>query len=191
MNDSIHKSHTKFVLNNLPIVTNSILDVGCGYGRIANEIRKVAPNADIQGVEICKSFADKFIINYENCFVGSIENYIPSKKFDLIIIITVLMYIEISEIPPIITKLWEALNKNGRLICIEPSNSFLVAARKLIKRKQLQPTGEDVLYFSEKEFSKLFQIQKSSGLLIANEYFGLLPILNKPILHHGLVLEKI
>ena len=34
LNESIHRRHVRFVLNNCPEVTKSILDVGCGYVRI-------------------------------------------------------------------------------------------------------------------------------------------------------------
>jgi len=191
MNDSIHKRHSEFVLENLPKMTSDVLDVGCGYGRMAAEIKKKNPSIKIQGVELCKPFADKFISDYGNCFVGSVQEYTPSKKFDVIIIVTVLMYTEISEISSIITKLWHSLNKNGRLICIEPSTSFLIEARRLLRKKELQPTGENVHYFSKSEFLEVVEKNLNSSMFVANQSFGLFPIISKPVIHHGLVFEKI
>ena len=55
VNEMVHRRHVAFTLRQLcPLPTEgAILDVGCGYGRVAKELVKLYPDLNIEGVDIC------------------------------------------------------------------------------------------------------------------------------------------
>jgi len=184
VNNSIHKKHTKFIISNLPGSAQSLLDVGCGYGRLAEEIQSARNNLKIQGVELCEEFARKFSKNFGPCFNGSMLDYVFSESFDVIIFVTVLMYAQKNDLKQIIEKYWSQLNPGGLLICIEPCLNFL------IKWQQVKGVGElHVLYFKKQELLELLLTQPHA-ILTTQKSFGLLPLINYPTLHYGFAIKK-
>ena len=189
LNNRIHRLHIQFILNSLNNNTKKLLDVGCGYGRISQDLLKYKPNINIEGVELSTSFAQYFEKNIGTCFQGSLQSFVPKKKYDAIIIVTMLMYIDSNELSINIEKLWQSLKPGGVLICIEPIDNFLVSLRQKCKLGYFEPTGENsVNYFNHEEFNQLFNfpdsITKSEGKI------GLLPLLNMPILHKAITITK-
>ena len=189
INNYIHNSHIKFILNNIPRDCKAVLDVGCGYGRISTEIKKRKSNVDIEGIEICKAYAEHFNSEIGACFHGTAQEYIPKRKFDAIIVVTILMYAQPDELQALLEKLWGSINPGGRLICIEQNINILIRARMLLGGRLFQPTGKDVIYFSK---NKLYSILSSlfDAKISDSRSFGMFPILNFPIMHNGFVVDK-
>jgi len=185
VNNAIHKKHTNFIINNLPEPAQSLLDVGCGYGRLAGEIRSARSNLKIQGIELCEEFAKKFSNNFGPCYHGSMQDYVSSESFDVILFVTVLMYAEKGDVKRIIEKFWSQLNPGGMLFCIEPCLNFL------FKWKQAKGRGQELhaLYFRKKELSDLLNAQPQA-VISTHKSFGLLPLINFPALHYGFAVKK-
>lgn len=190
INQRLHRKHMEFILHAVKPDHYKFLDVGCGYGRISSEIMSKRSDVKIQGVELCQAYAEKFREDIGSCFHGTLQEYQPEDKFDVIIIVTVLMYAGTEELPGIIDKLWNALNPGGRIICIEQSMNLLIKLRQAMKNRHFEPTGGDVIYFAKEELEKKFS--HLTGLhKIDSRAFGMLPLLNLPTMHNGFVFEKI
>jgi SAM-dependent methyltransferase len=125
LNQHIHKAHLGFVLGNIIGGTQRILDAGCGYGRVSLEILKQFPKADITGMDVSATYVDLYQKNtWRNAFQGSIS-LLPEHtgSFDLIICVTVLMYLPQQELKQTIGELLKHLTENGKIILIEPLKS--------------------------------------------------------------------
>lgn len=190
LNANIHKQHTEFVLSALTPDTLTLLDVGCGYGRIADEVASIRPDIKIFGVEPCEPFAEQFRSKYAGCAPDTIQNFHTDDSYDVIIIVTTLMYVSPQEHMNVATKLWKSLAPNGRLVCIEPCSNWIINARQHIPIDALKPTGKHVHYFSRKELTEIWTSQPASKLLHAKGA-GILPYANCPRIHEMLIIEKI
>ena len=189
LNNRIHRLHIQFILNSLNDNTKTLLDVGCGYGRISKDLLKYKPALSIEGVELSSSFSNHFEKDIGPCFQGSLQSFIPTKKYDAIIIVTMLMYINSDEISMNLKKLWQSLQPGGILVCIEPIENFLVSLRKKYKLGYFKPTGENrVNYFNNKQLNKLLNLPNS--IIKSETNLGLLPFINKPILHKAITITK-
>ena len=166
MNEIVHRRHVTFVLHklsNLPLGAK-ILDVGCGYGRIAKELITLYPDLNVEGIDICKSFADQFERSVGPCFHGAIEDYRPKQRFDAILAVTSLMYLEENARCAAVQRLWAALKPGGTFVCIEPSVELPRLCRRLLGRAP-KATGGDVRYFSANEIKSLFGNEENSALM--------------------------
>jgi len=190
LNDIVHATHTKFILENMPDELETALDLGCGYGRISIEIKNKHPLVSIEGVEIGDTFSEDFRKTIGSCFKGSMQDYQPRHCFDLIIIITALMYIPEIEIQKTIDKYWSFLNNGGHFICIEPYESSLIKLRKASKNKTLAPTGEQVKYFKRDELTSIFDGLPNASQ-VDKRFFGIIPFINTPRLHVGICYKKL
>lgn len=191
LNNSLHDRHIRFILDQLTEHSTSILDLGCGYGRISAEIKKAHPECTIQGVELCDEFAEQFRQEVGECASGTIQDYEPTRNYDVILFITVLMYLAPSEVAHHLHRYWNALQPGGRLICIEPFNNVLIRLRKASDSEALSPTGGDfVHYFKTGELASGLLALPNSKLL-QHQKFGIIPLVNVPRLHDGFCIEKL
>lgn len=188
-NQSLHRRHSQFIVDNIPSQAKSLLDIGCGYGRLSKEVQKHHPKIDISGVELCQAFSQQFEREFLECYHGSIQSFHPQKQYDAILIVTVLMYVDRSELKDLLLRYWEALPSGGRFICIEQFDNILIQLRRSFLKNKLQPTGKEVYYFQNNELFKLLSALPGSQV-IAKQKFGLLPLINRPVMHTGVVLQK-
>jgi 2-polyprenyl-3-methyl-5-hydroxy-6-metoxy-1,4-benzoquinol methylase len=126
VNEHIHHWHKTLILN---IIENkqklSVLDVGCGYGRLSMPIIEKFPAVNIAGIDISEHFTKLYKTSTGHpAFVTAVEN-IPATlgTFDYIICVTVLMYLEGENLKKAISNLLFHLNPEGKLILIEPHES--------------------------------------------------------------------
>lgn len=190
LNNYIHASHVKFVLNQLPRSPRHVLDLGCGYGRISAEIQNVHPSAKLQGVELCDEFAEQFRRDLGDCASATIQEYVPTEQFDVILFVTVLMYVAPDEVAANLARYWDALAPGGRLIVIEPCDNALIWLRKKTKARNISPTGGSLVhYFASDELGSHLD-RLSGSRIIRKENFGLFPLLGVPRLHCGFSVEK-
>ena len=189
MNESLHHRHSGFIIHHLPQQAKILLDVGCGFGRLAHEIMKAKPEIKINGIELCPAFAQQFETEFSGCFQGSMQDYNPDQTFDAILIVTVLMYAKHEDILNLLQKFWSALVVGGRLICIEPYENILIRLIRQISNHLLQPTCGQVVYFQRHELESLLNALPAANM-VGRCAFSLMPWFNFPVLHHGFVLQK-
>ena len=179
----------RFVLNNCPEGTKSILDVGCGYGRISSETGKQLPGVRFQGVDLCTEFAIEYERSIGRCFHGSIQQFYSDEHFDAIIIVTTLMYLNTDEHKTVLLKLWSMLNNGGCIICIEPASEVFTLWRRLTGKASASPTGGTVCHFSHEKLVDMFA--NLDGAHIKNhESISLLPFLTATAVHHAVAVSK-
>ena len=190
INNAIHSQHLNFILNSLKDEDKKILDIGCGYGRISQELLERKDNLSIEGVEISKGFSDHFNKHIGKCYNTSLQDFSPHKKYDVVIIVTVLMYINSNkELELILKKLWSSLNKNGRIICIEPAKNSITSFRQKINSRRFEPTGKNVQYYEKNELLKVFQ-NLSNSVINEEKEIGLFPYIHLPVIHRAISLTK-
>jgi SAM-dependent methyltransferase len=125
LNQHIHKAHISFVLENIKADSQRILDAGCGYGRISSEILKKFQQVDLTGMDMSENYAELYKENTgRNAFQGNMSS-LPENigLFDLIICVTVLMYVPKRELEKTLSELLNHLNENGKIVLIEPLQS--------------------------------------------------------------------
>lgn len=190
INSYIHKKQAQFTIKNLPESVTSVLDVGCGYGRISGEIRSRRPNISFEGIELTEEFAREYRKEYGPCFVGPVQSYRSDKSYDVVIMVTILMYLDKSEIPDTINMLIDLLKTGGRLICIEPAIEMNKMYHFISNKKSASPTGGDVLYFTQKELIELCSANTKSAI-IDHEIIRVPPIFKFIPMHHCVAVAKV
>ncbi len=188
-NDSLHAAHVRFLLDCMPADTASMLDVGCGYGRTALAIKQQRPALQIRGVELCEEFAIAFAQQVGPCFSGSVTDFETVERFDVITIVTLLMYLDRSQQQATLQKLWRQLQPGGSLLLIEPCDNVLIALRRRLHLRALAPTGGEVGYFEPKAFATWCCSLLPQAVLQRQVRFGM-PFVGFPSLHFGLALQK-
>tara|TARA_R110000772_G_scaffold15931_15_gene45794 strand:+ start:3080 stop:3763 length:684 start_codon:yes stop_codon:yes gene_type:complete len=188
-NQKLHQEHLEFISKNLPDNPASILDVGCGYGRLSLPLKENLPDTEFNGVELCDEFAHSYIANVGACYTGSLVDFKTDKQYDAILLVTVLMYLSPAERKDALKKLWDCLAPRGKLILIEPYYNFLTAWRRRLQLSYFSPTGGEVKYFRRSEFENILRENLLDSNLIVTKFFNM-PYTFFPRLHIGLVLEK-
>lgn len=189
LNELIHRRHTAFVLRNIPQHARCLLDVGCGYGRISQEIKRNHSEIQFQGVDLCTEFAAAYEEDIGRCFNGPIQDFRTDKRFDMIIIVTCLMYLDAKEHQPTLERLWSMLNGGGCLVCIEPALEILTLWRRLTRKAFASPTGGSVYHFDQAGL-KARCCGLSGASLQAATSISLLPFLPITALHHAIAVKK-
>ncbi|MFC1625143.1 class I SAM-dependent methyltransferase [Patescibacteria group bacterium] len=102
----------------------SILDLGCGYGRLSKSILEKYPKSHVFGVDISKNYIElynKKLNPRGKAKVGDIRN-IPFKdeSMDFVFVVTSLMYIvdKINQ-EKVFNEIFRVLKKNGKFMIIE------------------------------------------------------------------------
>lgn len=167
INEYFHNWHKNIILKYL---TNkkeiNVLDIGCGYGRLSIPILKKNKKAKIIGIDISPTYIELFKKNtHQNGYVGTIEN-IPNNigKFDLIICVTVLMYVKNKKnLLKTAKNIISLLKPNGKLILIENDYSgrpfltffgFIPLIQKNLSPNNQAKTGGN--HFNKNELEKIF-----------------------------------
>ena len=169
LNNHIHNFHKEIILENIPDQADlKVLDAGCGYGRNSLSLIERNKNCNVTGTDISENFVQQYKSNTgKPAFLGSIEGFPENVgKFDRIICVTVLMYVEKKNIDKAIQNLLSYLEKNGELILIEP----LVSGKKFsngfgilnLFRKKEKTTGGNC--FSSNQLVNL--IIKNGGTVL-------------------------
>lgn len=189
VNERIHRRHLAFVIRQLGRTFREILDVGCGYGRISSEIKLLRPDIEFRGVELSSHFAAEYEKNIGPCFNGPVSEYEPDTDFDMIIVVTLLMYLEADEQRKVLDKLWGFLRKGGVLVCIESAVEISRTWRRLTGKASASPTGGDVGSFEKKELISL--LSDREGAVINDTTSVLLaPLMPFTAVHHGAAILK-
>lgn len=118
-------SYLNFVVSNIEKVKcDSLLDVGCGDGRLIYELNRRLPERKIRGMDYFQKAIDlaKAMHPQGNYVCGDItgESLFES-KFDIITAIETLEHIKIKDLTEFIRKTSEYLNPDGRFIITVPS----------------------------------------------------------------------
>ncbi len=147
LNRHIDDWHKQIVLDQLEgRGSQKILDVGCGYGRLAEAILDIYPKAEITGLDVSRHFVELFRARTGCPAVqGRLENWpeLPG-RFHLLICVTVLMYVPEEHLDLAAGNLVGALHPGGRMILVESHESGLpfITAFGLLRRRSRPGNGD-------------------------------------------------
>lgn len=184
LNERIHRRHVDFVLRHCPRHARSVLDVGCGYGRISLELKRARPELEFQGVDLCPEFAQAYEAAVGPCFAGPVQDFSSERRFDCVLVVTTLMYLDGDEQDEILERLRGLLAPGGVLVCIEPASEIFTTWRRLTGRASASPTGGQVAHFPRGELAR--RLSALAGTSLAGEdTITLLPGVGATALHHA------
>lgn len=190
LNQSIHRRHVKFVTENTAPNATRVLDVGCGYGRISLEVAARFPELSFQGVDLCTEFADEYERSFGRCFHGPIQDFRSDERFDLVLIVTTLMYLTVGEQEEVLQRLWSMLESKGRIVCIEPASELFMLWRRLTGRESASPTGGVVHHFFRSQLENKFSLL-NGGRVVARKSVTIFPFVSATAVHHCVAIEKV
>jgi len=189
LNQSIHRRHIRFIVDNCPSRLLRVLDVGCGYGRISVELAKRFPEASFLGVDLSTEFARHYEHHVGPCFNGPIQEFHSDDTYDLILIVTTLMYLSAEEQVEVLERLWSSLSPGGRILCIEPASELFIMWRRLTGKASASPTGGTVEHFLRHQLVDRFAGLAGSRVVEAGSV-NLLPYVGATAVHHCVAIEK-
>lgn len=215
LNDHIEKIHLSSLQNIITSKTKKCLDVGCGYGRIAEKIAKQCPQVFIYGVDISSTFVSLFnnkLKKRGKAYVSDIRN-LPFKDnfFDVIWVVVSFMYLEKnSDQEKGMRELFRVLKPDGKLILIEPNQLGVnivrlwglapILYRKLLGKSKVETFG---IAFSANRIDALINHARGKVIykrgypiltlfLLPNIFLGrFIPFITKLSLYFAGVVDKI
>lgn len=173
-NDHIHNWQVNKILAEISASSGkvSIIDVGCGYGRISLPVLKKFPEARITGIDVSPNYVELYKENTgQNAIAGFAEDFsLEEDSCDFILCVTVLMYVDKDKIEKTLANLLRHLKKGGKILLIEPIRSGVHfqtcfgLLNLLNKFRKTQPSDTAGDAFEYNHLQSL--IQKSGGKII-------------------------
>ncbi|RXJ93529.1 SAM-dependent methyltransferase [Malaciobacter molluscorum] len=181
-NANKYKKHANFVSNlALPVVEllnpkegEKILDLGCGEGTLALEIKK--SGAEVIGVDLSENMVEKTKSKGIEASVKSVTNLDFQNQFDAVFSNAVLHWVKNSELA--IQKINQALKKEGRFVAefggYGNIKSLTDAMQIVFNNHSLGEFNNPWVFFSDIEYKKLLE---NNGFKV--EYIELIPRLTQ------------
>lgn len=173
VNDHIEKIHIREVLTGINASTSKVLDIGCGYGRLAEEIVKLYPYVFIYGIDIAPRFITLFnqrLKKHGKALLGDMKK-LPFKDnyFDYIYVVASFMYLESKrDQEKGMKEIFRVLRRGGKVLFIEPNNLGVeivrlfglipLLYRSLLKKQKVETYG---ITFPWQKIDRL--IEKTGG----------------------------
>ncbi|MBT3407297.1 class I SAM-dependent methyltransferase [Candidatus Woesearchaeota archaeon] len=155
LNSLIYLAKLKLVKYQLkPFRGQSILDLGCGDGRMCYELKD--ENLDLLGIDLEENailFARAFSPNVK-FKIEDIYKMKLNKKFDAIILLDVLEHLYPKEIPKVLKIIKENLTEKGKLIITVPTKNLE------LHKKHYQHFDDNLMV---KTLMPYFKVKKSLG----------------------------
>jgi SAM-dependent methyltransferase len=161
INEWHNKIISRYVLSKVP-KGGRVLDLGCGYGRITEKIRISRPDIEIIGMDFSYLFCRLYSDIESNVVCGDVQCLsFREKSFDAIIGITVLMYIESSQLQQVLEGILKLLKPEGCFLSIEPGQEFMSLIGKVHPKSKKKTTGGSGM--TKQEYLELYPF--SAGTL--------------------------
>lgn len=129
INEHIHHWHRKVLFKALH--TNppqTLIDIGCGYGRLSLDLIRAFPSLKTTGLDISPHYVELYRKNTGCSAYATSLQTLPDHldSFDCVLIVTALMYVPRKNVLTALQKIWDHLESKGKCIIIEPdcSGSF-------------------------------------------------------------------
>ena len=152
VNELIHRWHVhQIVTRLLPHVPDggTLLDVGCGYGRLAAAVRRVRPDVQVVGVDFAPGYCKLF--SSHGAAVCGDASRLPFREgsFDAATLVTVLMYLPSAERPAALDRILRCLRPGAHALVVDGGKEFLSLVGALRPSTRKTPTGGDFFTLGE------------------------------------------
>ena len=151
------------MLKLLPKTSKRVLEVGCGQGTFASQI-KAYNNAEVWGIEYMPKEGEVAKSVMDNVFIGAVENYIsqlPDDYFDIIFFNDVLEHLSYPD--DVLRDLKPKLIKNGLVISSIPNMRYFRSFIKLVINGDWDYKDHGVMdkthlrWFTKKSIRKMYE----------------------------------
>jgi SAM-dependent methyltransferase len=133
-----------------------VLDLGCGYGRLAEIITTERPDVEIIGQDLAMSYCRTFTGKWGPCVLAdAAKPPFVTDSFDGIISITCLMYVPRIDLARTFETLNGILRPGGIFLSVEPGYELQRLIARLRAGKVNSPTGG--LGFAREEYQRSFE----------------------------------
>lgn len=101
-----------------PIIRGTVLDLGCGPGRLGHTLARRHPEAKIYGLDISATMLEMSRKNAPDTWVPYLADgvSIPDREFDAVYCVTVFQHLEHALCVKYIEQIWERLAPGGDLM---------------------------------------------------------------------------
>lgn len=121
--DPMTKERIKTVVGLINSKSQTVLDLGLGYGYLEEQIRKTKSGVQLSGIDISKKAIKLIKKRIKGTFKqGRIDDIPFKKKFDTVIALEILEHISANKIFSVYKEIRRVLKKNGQLIISVPIN---------------------------------------------------------------------
>lgn len=188
VNDYLHHWMFEQIERLIPKKKNlTILDLGCGYGRLSQEVLQKFPDVKTVGIDISPTYVElynKNLLPRGRAVLGDVRKLpFPDQEFDLVFMVTTLMYVTAKFDQKIVLKeIFRVLKAEGKFVFIErnPIGARIVTGGGLVtklrgkKHQEIPSTSFSYNYLSGLIKASGGKINKFSGIPV---FTLLLPIL--------------
>ena len=168
INEHIHLWHVFCIQNFLGSKEpQTLLDIGCGYGRLSLSLLKLFPLLKPVGIDISKNYVNLYQeYVHRPARLSSVEN-IPDDlgTFEVILAVTILMYVPSDKLREAMRQMLIHLENNGLLIIIEHHCSGKKFQNPFGLRNWFQP--KDRITQDAQTGGRCFDDENISGLITA------------------------
>lgn len=197
INDHVGKIHLQEVLAGVNASMSKILDIGCGYGRVAEDLVKLHPHVFIYGIDIASTFVRLFnqrLKKRGKALVGDMRKLpFEDNYFDYIFVVASFMYLEDEKDQEKgMAEILRVLKKGSKVLFIEPNSLGVEIVRlfglipflyrNLLRKQKVETYG---IAYPWKRIDGL--VEKAGGTLLYKRGYPVFSFLLLPIV----VLAKI
>lgn len=146
-NAAIHAWHTYVVKAVFaPQISDqgSVLDLGCGYGRISRVLADARPDLRLAGQDVALGYCRLYKAEGNPCVCADAATlpYAVS-SFDAVLAVTCLMYAERARVPSVLRGLRDLIRPGGTLLLLDPGIELQRMVAKIRGNRGHSPTGGD------------------------------------------------
>lgn len=120
----------------------TVLDLGCGYGRLSRTIHERRPDLHIVGQDMSHVYCRRFRDNVGAC-VQADAHRLPfvTGSFDAVMAVTCLMYGARASVPDLLVDVRRVLRSRGTLLLLDPGYELQKLIQVVRPRREQSPTG--------------------------------------------------
>lgn len=146
LNRYIHQWHVTILAEHLlPQLARGarVLDLGCGYGRLSQELLKIRPDLQITGLD----FSSEYCRRYRTAIGASVAcgdlRHLPFRdaSFDSVLSVVALMYVAKEEASQTVDGIMRLLRPGGVVLFLDPSEELLALASRILPSSAARTTG--------------------------------------------------
>ena len=145
----------------------SVLDLGCGYGRLSTLIEAERPDVRLTGQDLSLGYCRQYRTDARPCVVGDVARVpFADAAFDGVLSVACLMYVPRSDALAALRGIAALLRPGGVALILDPGRELQQWIARVMPRRSASPTGG--LGFERAEYRELaeragFRVLREGG----------------------------